>query len=306
MSSSSSYQDLIISTITTSASKNELNQAIENLVIFDEQNNISSGKLKSLFDSMNLPGTDVTSVRSDLDKIVQLDDSGNIDSNGSGFLNSIQNRLTLIQSTLPVIQESIRNLETRIKNLEPITSLFTWANDGQVDIVNLQEEYTQTFKSNTYDVSTYGVSVSITGNWSIGYGKVVDSMIEFNPTLNGTYAFSGININYGGGLKVNEDTTVLGYIKTQNDISLYDSTGTNPIENIDFTFDQIDFDNSYQLTHVTQSFLPSLAFSLSDNTIATLDPNITFKIDDVDVQTFDNVIIDDINEITANEFLVAV
>ena len=108
---------------------------------------------------MNLPGTDVTSVRSDLDKIVQLDDSGNIDSNGSAFLNSIHNRLSLIQSTLPVIQESIRNLETRINKLLPITLLFTWANDGQVDIVNLQEEYTQTFKSNNQDKTlTFGTS----------------------------------------------------------------------------------------------------------------------------------------------------
>ena len=106
------------------------------------------------------------------------------------------------------------------------------------------------------DVSTYGVSVSITGNWLARSGKVVDSLIEFNPTLNGTSDFSGINIYdiYGDGLKVNEDTTLIGYIVDQNDISLYDSTGTNPIENIDFTFDQIDFDNSYQLTHVTQSF----------------------------------------------------
>ena len=93
-----------------------------------------------------------------------------------------------------------------------------------------------------------------------------------------------------------------GYIINKDDFTIYDSEETTSDVYLDFTFDQIDLSDSRKLTAVTQEFLPSSEFKLDSGSV-TLDPTITYKIDDVDV-TNEEIIIDDLTEITANEFLV--
>ena len=166
-----------------------------------------------------------------------------------------------------------------------------------------------TLQGSSADISTYGVSISLPEQWSVGNGKVVDSFIEFNPDLNGIKTFNSIDLSHHlsqQGLKVKENVALQGYIQNKVDISLYDSTGITPIENLDFTFNQIDLNNSYQLTDVVQSFLPSSGFKVDTYaTNVTLDPNITYKIDNIDV-TNDEITIDNVTEITAHPFLTSV
>ena len=47
MSSNSSYQNFIINTLQNTASKTD----IDSLIVFDEENNLTSGKFKTLFES---------------------------------------------------------------------------------------------------------------------------------------------------------------------------------------------------------------------------------------------------------------
>jgi len=196
------------------------------------------------------------------------------------------------------------------------TNYYSFDNDGNfvLNTMTFQEarqygdsNWTNRLGSST-DITTYGVSISLLGsNWFVGNGKVVDSLIEFNPELNGISVFNSTDISQNDGLKLIENVVLQGYIQNKEDISLYDGTGTTPIENLDFTFNQIDLNNSYQLTDVVQSFLPSSGFKIntSEGTSVTLDSNITYKIDNVDV-TNDEITIDDVTEITAHPFLTSV
>ena len=199
------------------------------------------------------------------------------------------------------------------------TNYYSFDTDGNfvLNTMTFQEarEYNQNnwhnsrLRGSSTDVTTYGVSVSFTSSslWSVVNGKVVDSLIEFNPDLNSIKTFNSTSIGANKGLKLKENAVLQGYIEDKDDISLYDSTETTPIEDLDFTFNQIDLNNSYQLTDVVQSFLPSSGFKVdtSQEASVTLDPNITYKIDNIDV-TNDEITIDDVTEITAHPFLTSV
>jgi hypothetical protein len=154
------------------------------------------------------------------------------------------------------------------------------------------------------DVNEYGVTVTSALSWNVNHGNLDDdSFIEFNPDLGGTNIFSSLSLSQANGLKIKEGvTTFEGYIQNKNDFTIYDSEQTSSDVNLDFTFDQIDLNDSRQLIAVTQNFLPSSGFKLDSGSV-TLDPTITYKIDDVDV-TNQEIMIDDLTEITANEFLV--
>ena len=168
----------------------------------------------------------------------------------------------------------------------------------------------ENLQATSTDVNEYGVTVASTNSWNLRFGILDDdSFIEFNSELEGTTVYSSINLSgqMSSGLKVKEGVTtksIEGYILNKNDFTIYDSGETTSDVYLDFTFDQINLSDSRKLTAVIQEFLPSSGFKLNSGSV-TLDPTITYKIDDVDV-TNQEIIIDDLTEITANEFLVAI
>ena len=119
MSSNSSYQNFIINKLNNTASKTD----IDSLIVFDEENNLTSGKFKTLFETMGLTETvedrddngNVVRTRVKGKRIVETDASGNIRTDGSGHLNTIQGSISSIESRVSGIQESIQNLTTRIE-----------------------------------------------------------------------------------------------------------------------------------------------------------------------------------------------
>jgi hypothetical protein len=164
----------------------------------------------------------------------------------------------------------------------------------------------ENLQATSTNVDEYGVTVTSSGSWNLQYGILDDdSFVEFNPYLQGTILFSSLSLSLADGLKIKDGvTTIEGYILNKNDFTIYDSEETTSDVYLDFTFDQIDLSDSRKLTEVTQTqnFLPSSEFKLDSGSV-TLDPTITYKIDDVDV-TNQEIMIDDLTEITANEFLV--
>ena len=122
MSSNSSYQNFIINKLNNTASKTD----IDSLIVFDEENNLTSGKFKTLFETMGLTETvedrddngNVVRTRVRGKRIVETDASGNIRTDGSGHINTLQGSISSIDSTLTAIESSIQNLTTRIELME--------------------------------------------------------------------------------------------------------------------------------------------------------------------------------------------
>lgn len=113
------------------ATQTYLQQRLDNLIVVDNQNNLSSGKLKELFQSMGLTETDldgnvrgkdvstvINTMRSDLDNIVETDNSGNLRAYGIGYINNLQNNISSIESTLSAIQSSLTGLASRVGRQE--------------------------------------------------------------------------------------------------------------------------------------------------------------------------------------------
>lgn len=198
------------------------------------------------------------------------------------------------------------------------SNYYSFDNDGNFELntmtfVNARRYISGSWNENdllgsSSDINTYGVSVSSKSGWSLVYGKVVNSLIDFNG-YNQLEEF-GSNALNAEGLKLKENVLIQGYIESKEHIILYDSTKTNPIETMDFTFTQIDLNDNYKLTNVTQSSsLPSSGFKLythqNNQTIVTLDSTITYTIDNVDV-TNDDIRFDVVTDITDNDFLTSV
>ena len=113
------------------ATQTYLQQKIDNLIVVDNQNNLSSGKFKELFQSMGLTETDldgnvrgkdvsilINTMRSELDNIVDTDDSGNLRTGGIAYLNNLQNNISSIESTLSAIQSSLTDVSSRVGRQE--------------------------------------------------------------------------------------------------------------------------------------------------------------------------------------------
>jgi hypothetical protein len=126
-----SYKNFVLNKLNTSATQTYLQESVDNLMVVDNQNNLSSGKFKELFQSMgltetdldgNVKGKDVTTVintmRSDLDRIVETDNSGNLQTGGIASLNNLQNNISSIESTLSEIQSSLTSLASRVGRQE--------------------------------------------------------------------------------------------------------------------------------------------------------------------------------------------
>jgi hypothetical protein len=169
-----------------------------------------------------------------------------------------------------------------------------------------QDDAWSYLEATSTDVNEYGVTVTSALSWNVNHGNLDDdSFIEFNPDLGGTKLFSSLSLSQANGLKIKEGvTTIEGYINNKNDFTIYDSGETTSDVDLDFTFDQINLSDSRKLTEVTQNFSESITFKLNSGSV-TLQLPITYKIDDVDV-TNEEIIIDDLTEITANEFLVEI
>ena len=193
------------------------------------------------------------------------------------------------------------------------TNYYTFDDNGDFELNNMTfleaRKYitsnwnSENLQATSTDVNEYGVTVA--DRWFLEYGILDESLIQINPDLEGIYLFSSLYLGQTNGLKIKDGlTTIEGYIQNKNDFTIYDSEETTSDVYLDFTFDQIDLSDSIKLTAVTQEFLPSSEFKLDSGSV-TLDPTITYKIDNVDV-TNEEIMIDDLTEITANEFLVAI
>jgi len=134
MSSNSSYQTFIINTLKNTASKTD----IDSLIVFDEENNLTSGKFKTLFESMGLTETDEqgrVKGKNIFNAIVETDSSGNIRTDGSGYLNTLQGSISSIESALTAIESSIQNLTTRIVTLESeVAPVITLVGESSITI----------------------------------------------------------------------------------------------------------------------------------------------------------------------------
>lgn len=95
----SSYKNFIVNKIKNTASKTELQSAVDELLVIDESNNISSGKFKEVFDAMGL-----------------TEEVPNGDGKVKG--KNMSTILDSLQTTLVEIQTSISALTARVQTLE--------------------------------------------------------------------------------------------------------------------------------------------------------------------------------------------
>ena len=95
----SSYKNFIVNKLKNTASKTELQYALDDLLVVDQDNNISSGKFKEVFDSMGL---------------TEEVPNGNGKVKGKNMSTSLDS----IQTTLEAIQTSISALTARVETLE--------------------------------------------------------------------------------------------------------------------------------------------------------------------------------------------
>jgi len=140
----SSYRDFIVNLLREQVSLNTVNEAVDNIIKFDDDNNLSSGQIKDLLESMGLTETDsngnvrgksITQLRSDLTSVIETDNDGNVTSNGSGFVNNMETSITLMQTTLDTIQTTMNDLTTRLEKLEATTSpVITLVGDSSIII----------------------------------------------------------------------------------------------------------------------------------------------------------------------------
>ena len=124
----SSYQDFIVNTLKNTASDSDVQEAIDNFIVFDNDNNLSSGKIKELFESMGL--------------------TEEVDGNGTVKGKNMSTSLESIQTTLDGIQTSISALTARVETLEsfPVSDqtvpVITLLGDASVTI-NQGSTYTE-------------------------------------------------------------------------------------------------------------------------------------------------------------------
>ena len=184
----SSYRDFIVNLLREQVSLNTVNEAVDNIIKFDDDNNLSSGQIKDLLESMGLTETDsngnvrgksITQLRSDLTSVIETDSDGNVISNGSGFVNNMENSITLMQTTLDTIQTTMNDLTTRLEKLESRTSpVITLVGDSSI-IIEEESVYNDA-----------GATASNYVNNDITSSIIVGGLDNLNTSVLGIYSIS--------------------------------------------------------------------------------------------------------------------
>ena len=153
---SSSYQDFIVNTLRNTASDSDVQEAIDNFIVFDNDNNLLSGKIKDLFESMGL---------------TEEGPNGTVIVTGKNSLDSIQTRLTNIQ-------KSITDLTTRVSALE--SPVITLLGDASITI---DKGSTYTEQEDAGATATDTLDGDLTSSIVVGGFDTIDTNVAGDYTI---------------------------------------------------------------------------------------------------------------------------
>ena len=207
----SSYQDFIVNTLKNTASDSDVKDAIDNFIVFDNDNNLSGGKIKDLFESMGLTE--------------EVDENGTVTVTGKNSLDSIQTRLVKFQT-------SISALTARVETLESVKPVITLLGDASITID----------QGSTYEDAGATATDNVDGDLtsSIVVGGLPDTNVpgEYTITYNVTDAAGNAAATVTRTVIVPDTTppviTLLGDASINIDQgSTYEDAGATATDNVD-------------------------------------------------------------------------